>query len=98
MTTYLVTYTYSGDAGLRDEHRPVHREFLRDLAADGALLVAGPLPDAEPPVAVLVLRASGEEEVRELLREDPFQQQGLLESVQVQEWTTAVGGWPPSEG
>lgn len=93
MTTYAVTYTYTRDGALRDEHRPVHREFLADLAADGTLLASGPLPEADPPAALLVLDAAGPEEVRELLREDPFQQQGLVEAVQVQEWTTVVGRW-----
>jgi len=98
MTTYLVTYTYTGDTAARDEHRPVHREFLGDLAADGTLLVAGPLIDADPAVALLVLEAAGPEEVRELLREDPFQQQGLIESVGVQEWTMVRGRWLQGEG
>jgi uncharacterized protein YciI len=98
MTTYAVTYTYTGDTAARDEHRPVHREFLADLSADGTLLASGPLPDADPPAALLVLTAGGPDEVRELLREDPFQQQGLVESVEIQEWATVLGRWVGSSG
>lgn len=93
MTMYAVLYTYSDDNDSRDEHRPAHRQFLGDLAVDGTLLLSGPFPDAEPAGALLLLNATGADEVRELLREDPLQQQGLVTSVDVREWTPVRGSW-----
>lgn len=90
---YAVLYTYSEDDASRDEHRPAHREFLADLAGDGTLLLSGPFPQARPSGALLLLNATGADEVRELLREDPFQQQGLVQSVDVREWTPVSGAW-----
>ncbi len=93
MTTYAVRYTYSDDTAGRDEHRPAHRDFLADLGADGTLLLSGPFPEADPAGALLLLEAKSAEEVRELLRDDPLQQQGLVEHVEVHEWTPVRGRW-----
>ncbi|MGB6022245.1 MAG: YciI family protein [Ornithinimicrobium sp.] len=93
MTTYAVRYTYSDDTAGRDEHRPAHRDFLADLGADGALLLSGPFPDADPAGALLLLEAKSGAEVRDLLREDPMQQQGLVDHVEVLEWTPVRGRW-----
>jgi uncharacterized protein YciI len=91
MTIYAVQYDYSDDTAARDEHRPAHREFIGGLADEGVVLVSGPYAAAEPAGALLVVRADDEAEVRELLREDPFQQQGLVELVRVREWTPILG-------
>ncbi len=95
MTMYAVLYTYSDDVAGRDEHRPAHREFLGDLAGDGTLLLSGPFPQAETAGALLVLDATSSDEVHELLRDDPLQQQGLVEAVDVREWTPVRGAWMP---
>ncbi len=93
MTTYAVRYTYSDDTAGRDEHRPAHRDFLSDLGADGTLLLSGPFPESDPAGALLLLEAKTAEEVRDLLREDPMQQQGLVDHVEVLEWTPVRGRW-----
>lgn len=95
MTMYAVLYTYSDDVAGRDEHRPAHREFLSDLAGDGTLLLSGPFPRTDMAGALLVLDATSSDEVHELLREDPLQQQGLVEAVDVREWTPVRGAWMP---
>ncbi len=95
MTIYAVLYTYSDDVAGRDEHRPSHREFLSDLTGDGTLLLSGPFPSTETAGALLVLDATSSDEVHELLREDPMQQQGLVEAVDVREWTPVRGAWMP---
>lgn len=96
MTVYAVRYDYSEQAAARDEHRPAHRAFLATLADDGVLLLSGPFSD-RPDGALIVLEADDAEAARALLREDPFQQQGLVERVTVREWTLVLGSWlPPS--
>ena len=95
MSLFAVHYTYSEDTAARDEHRPLHRSFLSDLAAEGVVLLSGPYADVEeaPDAAMLLLRGSSAAEIAELLRDDPFQQQGLVEQVAVREWTPVLGAW-----
>ncbi|HLS40802.1 MAG TPA: YciI family protein [Ornithinicoccus sp.] len=92
MTVYAVQYAYADDPAL-DEHRPAHRAFLRALHEEGTLLASGPFADDGGPGALLLLRGDSEQGVRDLLREDPFQQQGLVEQVTVREWDPVFGPW-----
>lgn len=99
MSLYAVHYSYSDDTAARDEHRPAHRQFLSSLAEEGVVLLSGPyaaVPDA-PDAAMLIVRGDSAAELVELLREDPFQQQGLVEQVAVREWTPVLGSWLDGE-
>jgi uncharacterized protein len=95
MSLYAMHYTYSDDTAARDEHRPAHRDFLGDLATEGVVLLSGPYAavDGEADAALLLLRGESEAEVLELLREDPFQQMGLVDHVAIREWTPVLGQW-----
>lgn len=95
MSLFAVHYTYSDDTAARDEHRPAHREFLGDLGREGVVLLSGAyasIPEA-PDAALLLLRGDSAAQLVELLRDDPFQQQGLVEQVAVREWTPVLGAW-----
>lgn len=91
MSLFAVHYTYSDDAAGRDEHRPAHRAFLGGLADEGVVLASGPLAGPGQASALILLQHDSEEAVRELLREDPFAQQGLIESVDVRPWDVVIG-------
>ncbi|WP_153395158.1 YciI family protein [Ornithinicoccus halotolerans] len=91
MTTYAVRYEYSDDTETRMEHRPAHREFLTGLGEEGTLVAAGAFQDDGEPAALLIMRGGSADEVRELLREDPFQQQGLVTAVEVRQWEPPLG-------
>lgn len=95
MSVFAVHYTYSDDTRARDEHRPAHREFLGALAEEGVLLLSGPYAtvDEAPDAALILMRGNSAAELVELLREDPFQQQGLVEQVAVREWSPVLGAW-----
>lgn len=95
MTIFAVHYSYSDDTAARDEHRPAHRKFLGDLAADGVVLLSGPYASIEeaPDAALILCAGSSAAELVELLRQDPFQQQGLVEQVAIREWTPILGAW-----
>ena len=95
MSLFAVHYTYSDDTESRDEHRPAHRDFLGGLAGEGVVVLSGPYAavDEAPDAALLVVQGASAAEVVELLREDPFQQQGLVEQVAVREWTPVLGSW-----
>lgn len=90
MSLYAVRYAYSDDVAGRDEHRPAHREFLSGLAQEGVVVASGPLTDG-PAEALLLLEGESADQVRDLLREDPFAQQGIIDSVEVREWDVVIG-------
>jgi uncharacterized protein YciI len=94
MPLYAVEYTYSDDASARDEHRRAHREFLGSLAREGTVRLSGPV-EGEPAAALIVIEGDSVESVRQLLGEDPFQQQGLVTAVTVRAWTPVLGAWLP---
>lgn len=93
MAIFAVRYTYSEDADALDEHRPSHRAFLRDLADEGVVLLSGPMARKAdgPAAALLLLVGEAEEPLLELLREDPFQQLGLVEHVTIDRWDPVLG-------
>ncbi|TQL49142.1 hypothetical protein FB467_0207 [Ornithinicoccus hortensis] len=93
MTLYAVRYHYSDDSDGRDQHRPDHRAFLGGLADEGTLVGSGPLGEDGPPGALIIVRGEDQQRVLELLREDPFQQQGLVEQVEAREWSVVLGAW-----
>lgn len=95
MAIFAVHYTYSDDTAARDEHRSAHREFLGALADEGVVLLSGPYApvDGTADAALILVRGDSAAELVELMREDPFQQQGLVEQVAVREWTPVLGSW-----
>ena len=56
MPVFAVQYSYVDDPELVTEHRPAHRDFLRDLLDQGIVLAAGAYTDG-PAGALLVFRA-----------------------------------------
>lgn len=92
---FAVQYTYLDDIAALDEHRPAHRAFLGELADQGELLLSGPLK-AGTPSALLIVRGQHAEEVRSLLRRDPFQVQSLVTQVEVHPWNPVLGAWLPA--
>ena len=93
MPVFAVHYRYADDRP--DEvtaHRPAHRAFLRELFDRGIVLAAGAYPQG-PAGALLVFRADSAEQVAELLRTDPFRQQGLVTDCQIRQWGLAMGPW-----
>ncbi len=68
--------------------RPVHREYVHDLHARGAIRMSGPLVgDAG---AVLVYEAADEAAVRALIDADPYTREGVVREVSLREWTVVV--------
>ncbi|WP_285731556.1 YciI family protein [Nocardiopsis sp. ATB16-24] len=92
MAIFAVTYTYAPDsAAARDEHRPVHREYLGVLSAQGVNLCSGPWGTEEEPGALLLFRADSREEALALAEKDPFHIQGLITRIGVREWIPVMG-------
>jgi uncharacterized protein YciI len=90
MTTYMVEYTYTDAADLRDEHRPAHRGYLESLVPSGQMLAYGRFGEDGPAGALLLISAESVDEVDGLIAADPFVKNGLVGSHRVREW---IGTW-----
>ncbi|MBM9469544.1 YciI family protein [Nakamurella leprariae] len=90
MPTYAVQYAYRDVPEQLDEHRPVHRDWLRGLAADGAVVTCGPWV-GEPAGALLIFRGESAAAVETLLDQDPFWTVGVIAERSVREWNPVIG-------
>ncbi|MDF9715756.1 hypothetical protein INN71_10715 [Nocardioides sp. ChNu-153] len=88
---YAVTYAYSDDVTLRDEHRAAHREYLAGLADEGRMVVSGPWGADEAPGALLLFRGGSADEVRAMTAEDPFVTIGVVVEQTVRAWEPVLG-------
>ena len=92
MPVFAVHYTYVDNPEVVTEHRPAHRDFLRDLLDKGIVLAAGAYTDG-PAGALLVFRGDSEQEIATLLQSDPFQQLGLVSDCRIRAWGQPMGPW-----
>jgi uncharacterized protein YciI len=88
---YAVTYRYTDDVAARDAVRAEHRDHLRSLAEQGALLVSGPFGPGEPAGALLLFRADARDDVDRWVAADPFTARGIVASASTTEWEPVLG-------
>jgi uncharacterized protein len=91
VSVFAVEYTYDARAQERDAVRPAHREFLRGLLDDGALLASGPLADGSG--ALLIVVADDDAAAVALLDADPFRAAGLIVATTARGWSPVIGPW-----
>jgi len=91
---FAVHYTYS-DATIeaRDTFRPEHRAWLNGLVDAGSLLTSGPYPDGSG--ALLLFQVADEATIKELLPQDPFARENLIDAVRAVEWLPVMGAFAP---
>ena len=70
-----------------------HAAFMNALAAEGFVVLGGPLGSGEE--VLLVIDAPSEEEARERLATDPWSSAGLLQIARVEPWTVLLDGRRP---
>jgi len=71
---------------MRSQHQwTEHAALMDQLAADGIILLGGPLSDESR--VMLVMRAADENEIRSIFVEDPWIQSGVREIASIQLWT-----------
>ena len=92
MAVYAVHYRYIDDAEVLTEHRPAHRDFLRDLLDRGIVLAAGAYTDG-PAGALLIFRGDSKAQIAEMLAADPFQQLGRVTHHEIRAWGRPRGPW-----
>jgi uncharacterized protein YciI len=90
-STFAVIYTYIDDTPLREATRPTHRDYLRGLADDGALLVAGAWAPAEAPGGLLIFRAADKAAVQAIVDKDPYTTAGVVANADIREWAPPLG-------
>nr|WP_100351069.1 YciI family protein [Luteimicrobium subarcticum] len=95
MPFFAVSYAYSDDVALRDEHRPAHRAHLRELLDAGVLAASGPLgaAEGEPDGALLVVRAPDADGALAVLDDDPFLATGVVAARSARRWDPVMGPW-----
>lgn len=91
MAKFVVQLVYGQDEDKRLEVRPDHREYSRELAEQGALLVGGPYEDQLG--AMLVYEAADRDELQRLLDADPYAEAGVVAETTIREWNPVTGSW-----
>jgi uncharacterized protein YciI len=69
-----------------------HAAFMNALDDEGFILVGGPLGGG--PRTLLVVTASGEEEIRRRFDADPWTSMSLLEIARIEPWEVLLGAVP----
>ena len=96
MPIYAVEYSYSADDEARSRYRAEHRAYLASLGEQDVVLGSGPFAPHERAGALVVVRADSEEHARQVVEDDPFQVNGVIESYRVTEWEPIIGRWAAS--
>lgn len=81
----------SNAAQIRADNRDAHLAYLKAHQAN--IKVAGPFLNAEGGMigSLLIIKGEREDDVRALLREDPYAQANLFSHVTIQPWRWVVG-------
>ncbi|KRC65277.1 hypothetical protein ASE12_11185 [Aeromicrobium sp. Root236] len=91
MAYFATIYRYTDEDARRDQVRPTHRDYLRQLTEQGRLAVSGPYVGGERGGALLIFIADDEAGALELSANDPFMLEGLVEERTVREWQPVSG-------
>ncbi|MGH3520167.1 MAG: YciI family protein [Haloechinothrix sp.] len=92
MAWYLVEIRYVQEK--LAEVRPRHREFLRELAGQGQVAVAGPLGDGTG--GVVLIQAADLDALHNIIDTDPYYTDGVVAQRSVREFMPVLGAWVPS--
>ncbi len=91
MSIFAVNYEY--DATKRDlmaDVRPEHRAFLATLKEMGSLLASGPLGTCG---ALIIVVADDAAAALDLLTDDPFLTNDIIETRVARAWNPVIGPW-----
>jgi uncharacterized protein len=79
---------YSQDKAKIAEVRPVHRQYLASLKANGQLVASGPFTDDSG--ALIIYEAAMREDAEKLLQGDPFNKNGIFLKYQLRPWNPVI--------
>jgi uncharacterized protein YciI len=86
---YAAIIEYLNDPEKVQSIRPVHRQYLTQLRERGQLAVAGPFTDGTG--ALIVYEAATADEAENLLKADPFHQNGIFLKYVLRPWNPVMG-------
>jgi uncharacterized protein YciI len=92
MAWFLVEITYVQEK--LQEVRPRHREYLRALADQGRVAVAGPLGDGTG--GLTLYQADDEAHLEETISQDPYYLEGVIAQRTIREFKPVIGAWLPA--
>lgn len=87
MAYYVLEYRYA-DMDARARTRSSHLAYMRDLHAQGKVLLAGPVGDGAG--AMVVYRVDDEAEAERLVEKDPYTVEGVSADPVLRPWTVVV--------
>ncbi|HSI77621.1 MAG TPA: YciI-like protein [Lunatimonas sp.] len=89
---YILTYhTVADYVNRRVPFRNEHLALAKSYCDRGIMIMGGALAN---PVdkAVVIFKSNSTEDVEEFIRQDPYVQNGLVDSWEIREWNVVVGG------
>ncbi|MGH3449220.1 MAG: YciI family protein [Haloechinothrix sp.] len=92
MAWYLVEIRYVPEK--LAEVRPRHRDFLKALADQGQVAVAGPLGDNSG--GVMLIQADNLAALHQIIDTDPYYTDGVVAERSVREFKPVLGAWVPT--
>jgi uncharacterized protein YciI len=85
---FAAVIEYTQDRARIAETRPAHRQYLTRLRDQGRLAASGPFTDDSG--ALIIYEAASPEEAEQLLRGDPFHQNGVFQQYQLRPWNPVL--------
>lgn len=94
MAIYVATYFYDQKlVSLKEEFRPNHRAFMRELEKKGIVLSTGRLESPAGMGSLTILKAKSAQEARQILIKDPYVEAGLVKEIEAKAWKPVVGAF-----
>lgn len=84
MATFAAILEFTDDDELRQQTRPGHRDYLRDLLDAGKIRMSGPWVDDTG--AMIVYEVADAAEAQALLDADPYRAGGVIANARIKEW------------
>lgn len=79
------------DGPLWGQHVKPHVEYLLALVDQGVVKASGPLKGLPLRAGFIIIKAADEEEVRRIVKEDPFAKEDLIVDLTINEWDPLFG-------
>ena len=92
MPFFVVTYVHRDEEGWR-KHVIPHVQYLQAKLKDGSLRASGPMVGMPERAALLIMTAPDKQAVLDLIEQDPFKIEGLVDDMTVAEWDPMFGAF-----
>jgi uncharacterized protein YciI len=87
---FLTTMTHPDGEGW-GQHVSAHVAFLKRLIHAGHILVSGPVSGLGKRAGFIIMTVANISEARDLIAQDPFAVEGLIDELTILEWTPMFG-------